>query len=90
MAQPLGPLVPARTNPRYFAVAHAEGVDERLVYLTGSHVNNNFHDGLGFGRDCPEDPERFDLTPTWICSPSVVITSSGSGAGSSFGLPGAG
>ena len=34
MAQPLGPLVPARTNPRYFAVAHAEGVDERLVYLT--------------------------------------------------------
>jgi hypothetical protein len=61
MAQPLGPLVPARTNPRYFAVAHAEGVDERLVYLTGSHVNNNFHDGLGLGRDCPEDPERFDF-----------------------------
>lgn len=61
MSQPLGPLVPSQTNPRYFAVAHADGAQEELVYLTGSHVNNNFHDGLGFGRDCPEDPERFDF-----------------------------
>jgi hypothetical protein len=61
MAQPLDPLVVSQTNPRYFAVAHAEDVDEKLVYLTGSHVNNNFHDGLGPGRDCPEDPERFDF-----------------------------
>ena len=60
MSQPLGPLVVSKTNPRYFAVAHAEGVDEKPIYLTGS-VNNNFHDGLGPGRDCPLDPERFDF-----------------------------
>ena len=35
-------------NPRYFTVA--DGPDAgRAVYLTGAHVNNNFHDGLGFG-----------------------------------------
>jgi hypothetical protein len=61
MSHPLGPLVVSRTNPRYFAVAHAEGAQENLVYLTGSHVNNNFHDGLGPGHDCPDDPERFDF-----------------------------
>jgi hypothetical protein len=58
MAQPFGPLVVSTTNPRYFTVADAP---EKAVYLTGSHVNNNLHDGLGFGHDCPEDPERFDF-----------------------------
>jgi hypothetical protein len=53
-----GPLVVSSTNPRYFTVADAP---EKPVYLTGSHVNNNLHDGLGFGRDCPDDPERFDF-----------------------------
>jgi hypothetical protein len=61
MSQPLGPLVVSQSNPRYFAVADADGAQEKLVYLTGSHVNNNFHDGLGLGRDCPDDPERFDF-----------------------------
>jgi hypothetical protein len=61
MSQLPGPLVVSKTNPRYFAVADSTGESERLIYLTGSHVNNNFHDGLGFGRDCPEDPERFDF-----------------------------
>jgi hypothetical protein len=60
MAPSLGPLVVSQTNPRYFAVT-ATGAPEKLVYLTGSHVNNNFHDGLGPGRDCPEDPEKFDF-----------------------------
>jgi hypothetical protein len=58
VTQPLGPLVISGANPRYFAVA---GAPEKAVYLTGSHVNNNLHDGLGFGRECPEDPERFDF-----------------------------
>lgn len=58
MSQPLGPLVVSSNNPRYFTTAEAP---ERAVYLTGSHVNNNLHDGLGPGRDCPEDPERFDF-----------------------------
>jgi len=54
-----GPLVVSRTNPRYFAVG-SDGAGEQPVYLTGSHVNNNFHDGLGAGKDCPQDPETFD------------------------------
>ena len=56
--QPPGPLAVSSTNPRYFTAARAPG---EAVYLTGSHVNNNLHDGLGLGSDCPEDPERFDF-----------------------------
>ena len=55
-----GPLV-VSSNPRYFEVDAADPSDRRLVYLTGSHVNNNFHDGAGPGRDCAETPERFDF-----------------------------
>jgi hypothetical protein len=61
MSQPLGPLAVSRSNPRYFTAVSATGAPEQAVYLTGSHVNNNLHDGLGLGRDCPEDPERFDF-----------------------------
>jgi hypothetical protein len=61
MSQPPGPLVVSKTNTRYFAAPAAAGAPEKLVYLTGSHVNNNFHDGLGPGRECPDDPERFDF-----------------------------
>ncbi len=54
-----GPLAVSETNPRYFsAPAHDGG--RKIVYLTGSHVNNNFHDGMGFGKERPEQPERFD------------------------------
>jgi len=35
-------------NPRYFTVASDEG---RAVYLTGSHIWNNLHDGMGRGGD---------------------------------------
>ena len=52
-----GPLVVSGDNPRYFSVAG----DSRLVYLTGAHFNNSLQDGLGSGRDCPEEPERFDF-----------------------------
>jgi hypothetical protein len=58
MSQPPGPLLVSETNPRYFAAA---GAPEKLIYLTGSHVNNNLHDGLGPGSECPDDPERFDF-----------------------------
>jgi hypothetical protein len=57
----VGPLVVAQSNPRYFTVASNAVADGTLVYLTGSHVNNNLHDGLGFGPECPEEPERFDF-----------------------------
>ncbi len=67
-----GPLVVSRANPRYFAVAPGATGEERLVYLTGSHINNNLHDGLGFGPDCPDTPERFDYGAlSWPISPSV-------------------
>jgi hypothetical protein len=56
-----GPLVVSEANPRYFAVASADAADRRVVYLTGSHVNNNFHDGSGPGADCAEVPEPNDF-----------------------------
>jgi hypothetical protein len=55
-----GPLVVSRSNPRYFAVASGDTADQSVVYLTGSHIWNNFHDGLGPGRECSEGPERND------------------------------
>lgn len=57
----IGPLAVSRANPRYFTVASGKDAERRAVYLTGAHVNNNFHDGLGFGRECPDTPEMFDF-----------------------------
>jgi hypothetical protein len=51
-----GPLAVSETNPRYFT--HAAG--RRAVYLTGSHIWNNLHDGMGPGSECAETPEAFD------------------------------
>src|SRR5215207_151889 len=56
-----GPLVVSETNPRYFTVAASDVAHRRAVYLTGSHVNNNFHDGSGPGADCAEVPEPNDF-----------------------------
>jgi hypothetical protein len=57
----LGRLEVSERNPRYFAVAAPHEDSGHLVYLTGSHVNNNFHDGLGFGAACSERAEVFDF-----------------------------
>jgi hypothetical protein len=56
-----GPLAVSETNPRYFTVAASDATDQRAVYLTGSHVNNNYHDGSGPGADCAEVPEPNDF-----------------------------
>jgi hypothetical protein len=56
-----GPLAVSKVNPRYFTDAASDATDRRAVYLTGSHVNNNFHDGSGPGADCSETPERNDF-----------------------------
>ena len=53
-----GPLVVSRTNGRYFTVASDE---RRAVYLTGSHIWNNLHDGMGPGAACVDPPERLDF-----------------------------
>jgi hypothetical protein len=53
-------LVVSRTNPRYFTIASGSPADRRVVYLTGSHIWNNLHDGMGPGSACVETPERFD------------------------------
>jgi hypothetical protein len=53
-----GPLVVSTANPRYFTVAADE---RRAVYLTGSHIWNNFHDGMGPGSECSDTPERLDF-----------------------------
>ena len=55
-----GPLVVSKRNPRYFTVRPDDSRSGRVVYLTGSHINNNFQDGMGPGADCPATPERFD------------------------------
>ena len=54
-----GPLVVSSTNPRYFTVASEP--DRKAIYLTGSHIWHNFHDGMGPGTDCGETPEEFDF-----------------------------
>jgi hypothetical protein len=54
-----GPLVVSTANPRYFAIASGDA-DGEAVYLTGSHIWNSFHDGLGPGGSCAEQPERND------------------------------
>ena len=56
-----GPLVVSQTNPRYFTLATGSAAGRRAVYLTGAHVNSNFHDGAGPGAECAETPEPFDL-----------------------------
>lgn len=55
-----GPLVVSEANPRYFTVASGSPIDGKAVYLTGSHIWNNFHDGLGPGLACSEVPEQND------------------------------
>ncbi len=55
-----GPLVVLEANPRYFTVLSSNAAERRAVYLTGSHIWNNFHDGMGPGSDCAETPEQFD------------------------------
>jgi uncharacterized protein DUF6298 len=50
----------SEANPRYFTVASGNAADQRVVYLTGSHIWNNLHDGMGPGSHCAEAPEQFD------------------------------
>jgi hypothetical protein len=56
-----GPLVVSEANPRYFTVKSDNPADRRAVYLTGSHIWNNFHDGLGPGSACADAPEQNDF-----------------------------
>src|SRR6266498_842614 len=52
-----GPLVVSATNPRYFT----RSGDGEAVYLSGSHIWNNFHDGMGPGSDCAQTAEALDF-----------------------------
>ena len=57
-----GPLVVSETNPRYFTVALPDNDRRQAIYLTGSHIWHNFHDGMGPGSACdgPTDILDFD------------------------------
>src|SRR5262245_667049 len=55
-----GPLLVAAANPRYFTIRSGNGHEGRAIYLTGSHIWNNFHDGMGPGAECAATPEPFD------------------------------
>ena len=54
----IGPLVVSKSNPRFFTIA--SNPDGKAIYLTGSHIWNNFHDGMGPGSECAEISEQFD------------------------------
>ncbi|GAB3838651.1 hypothetical protein ACFPIJ_35865 [Dactylosporangium cerinum] len=55
-----GPLAVSTRNPRYFTPTSGPDAG-RAVYLTGSHIWNNLHDGMGPGPDGPDEPERLDF-----------------------------
>jgi hypothetical protein len=55
-----GPLRVSTHNPRYFTSSSGDGA-RRAVYLTGSHIWDNFHDGMGPGPEAPAEPESFDF-----------------------------
>jgi hypothetical protein len=55
-----GPLEVSVDNPRYFTVRSDDPAGRRAVYLTGSHIWNNFHDGMGPGATAPASPEKLD------------------------------
>ncbi len=55
-----GPLVISEANPRYFTVAPGNAAGGKVIYLTGSHIWNNLHDGLGPGSSCADMPEQND------------------------------
>jgi hypothetical protein len=42
------------------ALLHSASDDRTDVYVTGSHIWNNLHDGMGPGAACPQTPEQFD------------------------------
>jgi hypothetical protein len=56
-----GPLVVSKVNPRYFTLRSGDPAGGRAVFLTGSHINNNFQDGAGPGPDCASTPENSDF-----------------------------
>ena len=56
----MGPLVVSTANPRYFTIAEGSDAEHKAVYLTGSHIWNNFHDGMGPGAECAAQPEPLD------------------------------
>jgi Family of unknown function (DUF6298) len=55
-----GPLTVSAANPRYFTAAAGDTAGQKAVYLTGSHIWNNLHDGMGPGAGCAETAERLD------------------------------
>lgn len=54
-----GPLIVSPVNPRYFTPASGPDAG-RAVYLTGSHIWNNLHDGMGPGPSGTAEPEPMD------------------------------
>lgn len=54
----VGPLMVSKNNPRYFTLA--SDPEQQAIYLTGSHIWNNFQDGMGPGADCSDTAEEFD------------------------------
>src|SRR5215510_12475505 len=56
-----GSLVVSDVNPRYFTIESESDADRQAVYLTGSHIWHNFHDGMGPGSDCDDNTDVLDF-----------------------------
>ena len=56
-----GPLMVSEINPRYFTVARRDVAERQAIYLTGSHIWHNFHDGMGPGSDCDDATDILDF-----------------------------
>jgi hypothetical protein len=66
-AAAVGPLVVSAANPHYFTIRSDKtglnnDAEHHIVYLTGSHIWNNFHDGMGPGSTCVQTPEALDYS----------------------------
>lgn len=55
----VGPLVVAQRNPRYFTIG--DDGERTAVYLSGSHIWSNFHDGMGPGPECGDASDKMDF-----------------------------
>ena len=65
-----GPLVVSQTNPRYFTAA---GSDGEAVYLAGSHICHNLHDGVGPGAASATHPSGWTSTRTSTSSRNAAL-----------------
>jgi len=74
-----GPLIVSEVNPRYFTVA--SDAEQKAIYLTGSHIWNNFMTEWVQEQIAVITRRRWILMPTSDFSRNIIITSFAFGVG---------